>query len=96
MSDALDYEARAKACAWFIGTLEEKPLGRTEALFVTPDAGPRRLSQSELARELREAGLSSLARRVEKALVPRGCVLVLLADTDVSFGVVRIHDEVTS
>lgn len=74
----------------FNASLLDLPLRRGEAVFIIPGESPRRSLQHELAAELRTAGLSSLARRIERALVAVGHVLVVAAGADVRVFLIRI------
>lgn len=70
--------------------LDALPLRRGETVFAVPGEPPRRMRQHELADELRDAGLSSLARRVACMLVPRDHVLLVVAGVDVGLRVLPV------
>jgi len=60
------------------------------ALVLEPGESPRRMTHAELSTWLRASGLSPLARRVERSLVPTGHTLVLSIGDEVRLQVLPL------
>lgn len=93
MSDDEFTPARLRAAVdRFNATLRDQPLRRGECLLVVAGDEPRRMLQHELADELRAAGMSPLARSVERTPIPREHVLCLCIGSSVSLFVAPMSD----
>lgn len=66
----------------FARDLHVTPLRAHECIVAVPDEQPRRVLRRILVDELRADGLAQLARRIDRAIIPRGHVLVLGISSD--------------
>ena len=76
----------------FNASLLTQPLRRGECLLLVAGDEGRRMLQHEAADELRAAGMSSLARQVERTPVPREHVLCLCVGVTVSIFTAPMSD----
>jgi len=76
----------------FNASLLTLPLRRGECILFVAGDHPRRMLQAELADELRAAGMSVLARRVERAGIAAGHVLCACVGLNVRVFVAELTD----
>lgn len=92
MSDRLPQAVFEGYCAALVCSFEERPPGRNESVLVSTEAPPSRAHRDRLVAELRASGLSSLASRLERVVIPVDHVLVVVVEEELRWGLVDVCD----
>lgn len=81
--------AAERLADWLILEATREPFERGEAILVDAEGEPERLSRASLVGRMRAGGMASLARRLERTVVPTGHTLALVLGQTVEVKTMR-------
>lgn len=84
--------AAERLACWLVEQAEREPFQRGEAILLDAEASPARMRHADLVEALRSAGMSALARRVNRTIAPTGYAVAVVLGASVGVEVVRVDD----